>query len=252
MTWNPDQYEKFKAERYAPFEDLIQLVNVREGMDVIDLGCGTGELTRRLADMLPNSTTVGLDSSEEMLARSAERVREGLTFRTGAIEDVEGEFDLVFSNAAIQWVDDHERLVSRLLSLVRSGGQLVVQLPSNHGSIAHRLITELAAQEPFKSALKGWSRQTAVLPVERYAELLFDNGGQEITAFEKVYPHVLDSAADVAEWTRGTALVPYMERLGEEWSDRFLDVYRKRLNDHWPQRPVFYGFRRILFAATRN
>ena len=161
MTWNPDQYEKFKAERYAPFEDLIQLVKVREGLDVVDLGCGTGELTRRLADMLPNSTTVGLDSSEEMLARSAERVREGLTFRTGAIEDVEGEFDLVFSNAAIQWVDDHERLVPALLSLVRGGGQLVVQLPSNHDSIAHRLITELAAQEPFKGRAEGVVAQDA-------------------------------------------------------------------------------------------
>ena len=84
MAWSPDKYEQFKKERYAPFEDLLKLVRVRPGMQVVDLGCGTGELTRRLADALPESCVVGIDSSAEMLAKAEAFARPGLEFRQAA------------------------------------------------------------------------------------------------------------------------------------------------------------------------
>jgi trans-aconitate 2-methyltransferase len=137
-----------------------------------------------------------------------------------------------------------------LLSLLRPGGQLAVQIPSNHGHPTHSLIRHLAGEEPFYSALGGWNRQSAVLPVDRYAELLYDNGGQNIVVFEKVYPHVLDNADALAEWTSGTALVPYFERLPKDLHESFMGRYRERLRQRWPVGPVFYGFRRTLFAAN--
>jgi trans-aconitate 2-methyltransferase len=264
MPWDPAQYHKFQAERFAPFEDALRLVRVRPGLRVIDLGCGTGELTRRLADALPESETLGIDSSREMLALAQAHARPGLRFAPGDLRAfIEGKppasspppplegWDLVFSHAVIQWVDDHETLVPALFVLVRPGGQLVVQLPSNHGHPTHRFIAETAAEEPFRAALGGWSRRSPVLPVERYAELLYAAGGTELTVFEKVYPHVLPDADALAEWTRGTALVPYLERLPEELREPFMARYRERLRARYPQQPVFYGFRRILFAATR-
>src|SRR5512143_2095886 len=122
MPWDPERYHQFQRERFAPFEDLLRLVQIRPGLRVVDLGCGTGELTRRLADALPDSTVLGLDASAEMLRRAAEQIRPGLRFELGTIEAVEGSWDLVFSHAAIQWVPDHEFLVPRLLSLVAPGG----------------------------------------------------------------------------------------------------------------------------------
>src|SRR6266850_7396140 len=119
MPWNPDLYNKFKSERFAPFEDLLPLIRIREGMRVIDLGCGTGELTNRLANHLPKSDVVGIDASEEMLSRAEKLTRSGLRFDKRKIEDVSGEWDLVFSHAAIQWVDDHAALIPRLFELVR-------------------------------------------------------------------------------------------------------------------------------------
>ena len=110
MTWNPAQYHKFQKERFAPFEDLIQLIHIRPGLKVIDLGCGTGELTRRLADLLPDSDVLGLDSSDEMLEKAQAQARPGLRFQKGQIEEAEGQWDLVFSHAALQWVDDHRAL----------------------------------------------------------------------------------------------------------------------------------------------
>ena len=110
MTWNPAQYHKFQKERFAPFEDLIQLIHVRSSLKVIDLGCGTGDLTRRLADLLPDSDVLGLDSSDEMLEKAQAQARPGLRFQKGQIEEAEGQWDLVFSHAALQWVDDHRAL----------------------------------------------------------------------------------------------------------------------------------------------
>jgi trans-aconitate 2-methyltransferase len=252
MPWNPDVYLKFQTERFAPFEDLLMLVNRRERVRVIDLGCGTGEITRRLADHLSASEVVGIDSSAEMLERAKLHVRPGLTFEQREIENVSGKWDLVFSHAAIQWVDDHEMLVPKLFSLVADGGQLVVQLPSNQGHASHLIMRELAGVEPFHSALNGWSRTSHVLALARYAELLHNAGGLDLNVFEKVYLHVLRDSDEVVSWMTSTALIPYFEKLPADLHDEFLSQYRMRLRKLWHTGPVLFGFQRILFSATRR
>jgi trans-aconitate 2-methyltransferase len=250
VPWNPDTYHKFQSERAAPFNDLLRLVNVREGLRVVDLGCGTGELTARLAEHLPGSDVVGIDNSPQMLERAAQYERPKLRFELASIEELEGEWNLIFSHAALHWVENHDTLIPRLLSHLRPGGQLAVQIPSNHNHVTHRLITEIAGEEPFRSALGGWTRKSEVLGIEQYADLLYEHGGQDITVFEKVYPHLLADADALADWTSGTALVPYFSRLGEDLKDQFMARYRERLRTHYPSSPVFYGFRRTLFSAT--
>jgi trans-aconitate 2-methyltransferase len=254
MPWDPKQYEKFAAERYAPFEDLARLLRVQPGLRVIDLGCGTGELTARLAGMLPESDVLGIDSSAAMLERAAEFARPGLRFEQRAIEDVAGQWDLVFSHAALQWLADHASLVPRLLSCVAPGGQIAVQMPSNFSHPTHTFLDDIAEEEPFRESLAGmfqWSRSRPVLPIEEYAKLLFDAGFTDITVFEKVYPHILDDADGLVEWMRGTALVPFMERLPDELREPFVERYGALLRERFPERPVLFGFRRTLFAATK-
>jgi trans-aconitate 2-methyltransferase len=256
MPWDPERYEQFKKERAAPFDDLLRLVRVRDGLRAVDLGCGTGELTRRLADALPESDMTGIDSSAEMLERAGQAARPGLRFELGDIQAFGGAWDLIFSNAALQWVDDHRPLIPRLFSLLRPGGQLVVQVPSNFSHPTHKLIDELAAQEPFRSGLAGWgldwSRSRPVLSIEQYAELLYAQGATEIVSFEKAYPHVLPDSGALADWMSGTALVPYMERLTDGLRDQFMQRYRVRLREIFPQQPVFYGFRRTFFSGTKR
>jgi trans-aconitate 2-methyltransferase len=67
-----------------------------------------------------------------------------------------------------------------------------------------------------------------------------------------VYPHLLENAEALADWTSGTALVPYFERLEPDQRDQFMERYRERLHEQFPESPVFYGFRRTLFAARRG
>jgi trans-aconitate 2-methyltransferase len=251
VTWDADRYLQFKEQRFMPFADLVQLILVRDGLRVLDLGCGTGELTRRLADRLPNSTVLGIDSSPEMLERTREYIRPRLSFERGTIEAAAGEWDVVVSNAAIQWVNDHEALLPHLFHLLAPGGRLAVQLPSNDYHRSHSLLRETAGEEPFRTALEGWTRVWPGLPVDRYAEILFDQGASEIVAFDRVYPHVLESAEAVVEWVSGTALLPYMARLPDSLHEPFKDRYRQKLVLAMPGSPVFFGFKRTLFAGTR-
>ena len=251
MPWDPDRYNLFKNEREAPFGDLLALVDKKPGLQAVDLGCGSGELTERLANALPQSKVVGIDNSPEMLERARGLAREGLSFEMRPIELLSGRWDLVFSHAALQWVENHERLIPWLLDKIKPGGQLVVQVPSNHDHKTHSLITRIALEEPFKSALGGWTRRSPVLLIDRYAQILFEAGAENITVYEKIYPHVLKDADALADWTAGTALVPYFDRLAPDMCDTFMDIYRGRLRAAFPGTPVFYGFKRTLIAATK-
>lgn len=251
MPWDPDQYHRFRQQREQPFADLLALIHRHPGMRVIDLGCGTGELTLRLHEALPQSAVLGIDSSPAMLAKARALAREGLTFREQTIEHIGGEWDLVFSHAALHWVEDHRALIPRLVGMLALGGQLAIQMPDNITHPHHRLLREVAAAKPFAGALGNWEREWPVLPLREYAELLYAAGGREITAIAKVYPHELPDADAMVEWTKGTAMLPYLEGLPGELRGAFEEEYRRRLGALFPESPVFFGFQRILLAATR-
>ena len=249
MSWNPELYHKFQKERFAPFRDLMDLIVVREGIRALDLGCGTGELTEMVSELLPASQVLGIDSSKEMLEKASQIKRPGLDFELCSIEEARGEWDLIFSNAAIQWVGNHDQLIPKLVSLLRPGGQIAVQLPANHEHPTQKAIAELAREEPYSSALGVWERGFSVLTIREYSELLYECGAQDINVFEKIYPHLLENVDAVIDWLSGTALIPYFERLPKELHEDFLNGYRERLRDLYLEAPVFYPYQRIFFTA---
>ena len=250
MPWDPNQYHKFQAQRSAPFYDLLALVDVHPNLKVVDLGCGTGELTRQLADSLPGSDVTGLDSSPQMLEKAAPFTGPHLNFEHGEQSQLTGVWDLIFSNAALQWSENHPELIPNLYRKLAAGGQIAVQVPSNHNHISHQLIRETASDEPFKSVLQGFQRYAPVLSIDQYAQILFDCGAENIIVFEKVSAHVLEDSHAVVEWISGTACVPYFERLGKHKAS-FVEVIQDKLRKARPQSPVFYPFRRTLFSAHK-
>ena len=252
MAWNPETYNKFKTERFAPFLDLVALIKIRRDMDVIDLGCGTGELTRKLADLLSGSRVLGIDSSDEMLDDARAFANEQVSFQKKSIEEgvgLESKWDLVFSNAAIQWVENHETLFSEIITNIKPGGQLVIQMPAQHHNVTNQMLLQLSEEEPFINELSDFKSVSPVLNTEDYARILFENGGSEITVYEKIYPLVLKDSNAVFEWTSGTALPPYVQRLEGESRQQFIDEFKSRLRTKFPGSPAFYPFKRIILSA---
>lgn len=259
-AWQPDLYARFAAERRRPFDDLLGLVEPAADMRVLDLGCGTGELTRVLHDRLGARETLGLDRSAAMLERSGAHAGGGVsfergdlgTFATGSEGGARGGWDLVFSNAALHWVDDHAALLARLTRAVAPGGQLAIQVPANFDHPSHRTADEVAAEPPFREALAGWTRGTPVLDPREYAEVLHRLGWARQHVRLVVYAHVLPGPDAVIDWVRGTLLTAFEERLGPAGYAAFLERYRARLLAALPdERPYLYGFKRILFWARR-
>lgn len=247
MTWDPTQYERFKNERAQPFLDLASLIERRPRMRIADLGCGTGELTRELHERLAAEETIGIDSSETMLLKSASFGSDMLRFERGDIEAFVADrpFDLIFSNAALHWIPDHEHLFAKLVALLSPHGQLAIQMPANHDHPSHRIAAELAPSFGLEP------RAVSVLPPEHYATLLHLLGFARQHVRLQVYGHVLPSTGDVVEWTKGSTLTPYREALSAKRYEEFLTEYTAQLVDILGDvRPYFYTFKRVLMWAT--
>ncbi len=244
--WTPEQYERFKDERAQPFWDLVSLVEHRPRMRVVDLGCGTGELTRKLHEHLCADETVGIDSSETMLLKSGAFGGNLLHFQQGTIEAFVADrpFDLVFSNAAFHWVADHASLYRKLTSFLAPDGQIAVQMPANDDHPSHVIAAEVArgfGAEP---------RADFVMPVERYATLLQELGFKRQHVRLQVYGHLLESSRDVVDWVRGALLTDYERRLGDEFP-KYLERYTSRLVAALgDRRPFFYTYKRLLMWGS--
>jgi trans-aconitate 2-methyltransferase len=253
-AWSPEQYGRFAAERRQPFLDLLALLHPIPSGRAVDLGCGTGEPTRALHERLDLKETLGIDSSEAMLAKAREGAGHGLRFERGDIASFEPQraFDLVFSNAALHWVPDHPSLIDRLARAVAPGGQLAFQVPANFDHPSHTAAEEAAAEEPFRAPLGGKGHPRNVLAPEAYAELLDGLGFSEQTVRLQVYSHRLASREEVVEWVKGSLLTDYEKRLPPKLFTRFLQRYRERLFALLPdERPFFFPFKRILARASR-
>ncbi len=248
-SWNPAQYNRFRAERQQPFFDLLALIRPRSGLRIVDLGCGTGELTRLLHERLAAADTLGLDSSSTMLADSARANTAGLRFASGDIAAFHpsASYDVVFSNAALQWLPDHVELFARLTNALAPGGQLAVQMPNNYDHPSHTVAAAVAAEPPFAAALAGFVIERPVQTPEWYAAYLHRLGYVEQQVRLQVYGHVLSARDEVIEWVKGTLLTAYQQRLPAALWPTFLARYRAAL---LPQldaaQPYFYPFKRLL------
>lgn len=253
MDWNPGIYNKFKSERFEPFFDLTKLIIAKPEMEVVDLGCGTGELTGKLGELLPDAHLLGVDSSPNMLQDSIPFANERVKFEQKSIEeqlDSDKKWDLIFSNAAIQWLDNHLELIPNIISHIKPGGQLAIQIPNQPRNTTNILLDQLAGQIPFDIALNSWKRTSPVLDVDSYAKLLFKSGGQSIKVFEKIYPIVVPDSEAIFDWVSGTALLPYLAKLPEADRPDFIARYKSVLKTEFPDSPAFYPFKRILMVAN--
>lgn len=251
MTWDPGRYLRFAGHRTRPAADLLGRIRPADPRVVWDLGCGTGEITASLAERWPQAIVHGLDSSTEMLESAREH---------RAIHWVEGEIetwetadpvDVLFSNAALHWVEDHSRLFPRLFRLLAPGGILAVQMPRNHQEPSHQVLYDLARSDRWEERIGALVAESPVAQPEAYHELLSPDA-TSLDVWETIYQQALHGEDAVAQWTKGSVMRPYLTALGPD-AGEFFDEYAAALRPHYPSTDgtTLFGFRRLFIVATR-
>ena len=253
--WNPEQYEKFIKDRTQPAIDLANKLEVKEAKRILDLGCGTGNSTKILKDRFPNARVIGADNSDDMLAK-AKKTHPDIEFVSldvgGDLSEVKGKFDIVFSNACLQWIPNHEILLPKLMSLLRRGGILAVQVPIQSEHPVHIIMNELVTSAKWKDKLL--QRNYNNLSTCEYYDAL-SGISDDFEMWETIYCHRMPSYESIIEWYKGTGLRPYLEQLSETDVEDFVsDVYRELKNRYKIQRngEIMFRFPRLFFIAKRD
>lgn len=258
VEWSPTQYARFERERTQPARDLLARVEGASHRRVVDLGCGPGNSTALLAERFADAEVLGVDSSPAMIERARARlpgarleVRDLLPW--SAAPSQQGAWDLVFSNAALQWVSPHPQVFAQLAGCLREGGTLAVQMPRNHAAPTHTCIAQVAQRSEWSDRLRGAALGNHVYDAGAYHDML-SGLVAELSVWETIYQHAFDSPEAIVQWTLGSALAPYLEPLDAGEEARFLQEYRELIAEAYPPREtgqVLMPFRRLFLLAVR-
>jgi trans-aconitate 2-methyltransferase len=259
MAWDPAVYLKFADERLRPGFDLLARIGELPAGPIVELGAGTGVHTRAIAARWPDRAVIGIDASAEMLEKAAAT--------PSAISWVKADIAtwrasekpaLIFSNATLQWLDDHAEVFQRLMQQLVSGGVLAVQMPRNFDAPSHALMRETAAEEPWGPRLAPLVRHDPVAPPEVYYDRLIALASGGIDLWETEYLHILAGADDaespVLSWVRGTALRPLLAPLGAAEQAELAARYDAKLKRVYKRRgdgKTLFPFRRLFLVARR-
>nr|CRH08119.1 Trans-aconitate 2-methyltransferase [Candidatus Magnetococcus massalia] len=254
MQWRPSQYNKFMGPRQQPARDLFSRIAHYQPKSITDLGCGSGEITQLLSQHWPEAAVCGFDRSGEMLA-SAATLSDDITWQQGDIASWQPDQpqELIFSNAALHWVDDHTTLFPHLLAQLPPGGLLAVQMPRNFTQPTHQLLFETAQEAPWRATTEPLIRRDPVGSAAYYYDLLHPLC-EEITLWESHYCHVLEGENPVLAWTRGTVLGPYLEALQGDQRAHFAQRYGNKLLAAYPKQAdgkTLLTYRRLFMIVKK-
>lgn len=253
--WNAKQYTKFIKERTQPAIDLANRINLSSPNEIIDIGCGPGNSTRVLYEKFPKAHITGADNSENMLKQARDN-NPNLDFKLfDANTDfplLKQKFDVVFSNACIQWLPNHKELIPKMMSVLKDGGILAVQTPMNYKEPIHIIISELVKGAKWKDKFAK-PRIFYNLTQGEYFDLLSDISS-DFSIWETVYCHRMASHESIMEWYKGTGLRPYLEALSEQDAKEFENDVFAEVKKAYPIQAngeIIFRFPRFFFTAVK-
>lgn len=253
--WSSEQYLKFKNQRTQPAVDLAKRIADKNPRTVLDIGCGPGNSTAVLKNTFPASRVVGIDSSPDMIEKAKASYADTEFKLCDIAADMESleNYDVIFSNACLQWVPNHKTLIPALFKKLNDGGVLAVQIPMNYKEPLFVVENEVLSEPRWGFADKK-IRTIATLPPEEYFDILA-SCTNDFDIWETVYYHRMPSVAAMIEWIKGTSLRPYLNALDEkkakeleaEITERAAEVYTKQENGEY-----IFRFRRFFFVARKQ
>lgn len=252
QNWNPIQYLKFSDLRLRPAIDLLSRVTLESPKHIIDLGCGTGLVSGLLRDRWPDARIVGVDHSSEMLAKAQEEAL-GIEWIKADVETWEPDTppDLIFSNAVLHWLNRHDELLPRLMSMLRASGVLAIQMPKNFSAPSHTCIECAVNAGSWQIKLKPLMRPYPVATPSHYRDLLIPSA-RSVDIWEIEYYQILKGDSPVVEWTSGTILRPLLNAISETERPEFLKIYEDCVQKAYPPRPdgtTLFPFKRLFLVA---
>ncbi len=253
--WSAEQYLKFEDERTRPARDLLAQIPLVQARKVVDIGCGPGNSTELLAERWPQASVIGVDTSADMLRQARERLP-GRSFIEANIAHwaPPAGTDVVFANAVFQWVPDHLKHLKRLLGSLSPGGVLAVQMPDNLDEPSHILMHEVAFMEPWRKQLSKAAELRDGLPKPGTYYDALKPVCTRLEIWHTIYNHVLDDAAAIVEWVKGTGLRPFLDPLETLERKAFVAEYTARIAaSYLPQKDgkVLLRYPRLFIVAVR-
>ena len=253
--WDANQYLKFEQERTQPAVDLVNRIEHKASSTILDVGCGPGNSTQVLFTRFPHADILGIDNSETMIA-AAKAAHPHLSFSlcdaSVGLHTLGRTFDLIFSNACLQWIPDHPALINTLFGLLNPGGCLAVQIPMNYNEPIHKIIAAVSTSEKWDAKFPQ-PRVFYTLSPEQYFDLLVDLT-PDFKVWSTTYFHRMRSHHDILEWYRGTGLKPYLAALNSTDCKEFeADIYAEIVKTYLPQRngEIIFRFPRLFFTAQK-
>ncbi len=252
--WDPAQYLRFSGPRLQPALDLLARIPSEAPKTVYDLGCGTGSVTRILAERWPPARIVGIDGSAAMLDQARREAKgRDLSWVEADIRHwrADAPADVVYSNAALHWLDDHKTLFPHILAQLATGGMLAVQMPRNFAAPSHTGLAATIESGPWRERLSPMLRRMPVAAPADYHALIAPHV-RRLDIWESEYLHVLEGDNPVVEWIKGSALRPFLDMLGGAERERFLADYGGRIRAAYPPQgngATLFPFRRLFILA---
>ncbi len=254
-NWSSAQYLKFKNERTQPSVDLAKRIELENPEKIIDIGCGPGNSTNVLKNLFPKAYILGIDNSKNMIENARENYPD-LEFKVCDAEkelgNFENDFDIVFSNACIQWIPNHSVLLENMFSLLKKGGVMAIQTPMNYEEPIHKIIEETVTEASWQNKFIT-PRIFYNLKPEEYYDLLSDLAS-DFTLWTTSYFHKMKSHNDIMEWYKGTGLRPYLNQLSDNDRTKFEKcIYNKVISAYPKQKngDVIFEFPRFFMIAVK-
>lgn len=254
--WNPALYLKYEKERTQPAKDLISRIRKDDPARIIDIGCGPGNSTAELRKRWKNAQIIGLDNSEAMLEKAREDYPDLSWIAGDASGDLShlGKFDIIFSNAVIQWLPDHKSLLERFFSMLQEGGVLAVQMPNTTFMPIRLAVQETAGEAGWRSYFENSKAELHYEEPGYYYDVL-SSLTREVDLWETHYQHIVPGHEAIVEMYKSTGMKPYLAMLNEGEQEAFArDVLEKIRKEYAIRRDgrVLFPFRRIFFTAYKE
>lgn len=253
--WNSAQYLKFKSERTQPSADLVNRIGIENPKRIIDIGCGPGNSTYELKKKFPDAYILGVDFSPNMIEKAKNEYKDIDFMLFDAQKDfdkLEGKFDIVFSNACIQWIPNHENLLSDMMRILNENGVMAVQVPYQYEQPMHKIVKAVASKEEWK-CMFSFEKVFNILEENDYFDLL-SVLSSDFSIWKTIYFHRMPSQYSIIEWYRSTGLKPYLEVLSDNKKEEFEKAVFEEVKKVYPVQKngeVIFRFPRLFFIAKK-